>query len=174
MRRPSSNCDDRPDPNDVSLVVIHGISLPRGEFGTGLVEALFLNRLDTSLHPTLADLKGVRVSAHLFVARDGVVMQFVPFDRRAWHAGASRFRGRGGCNDFSIGIELEGVDDQPYEAAQYETLAAVIGALLVRYARITPSAIVGHCDIAPGRKTDPGISFDWRRLFAAIRPFGRS
>jgi len=174
VRRPSPNCDDRPDPHDISLVVIHGISLPPGEFGSGLVEELFLNRLDTSRHPALSDLRGVRVSAHLFIARDGDMTQFVPFDRRAWHAGSSRFRGRNRCNDFSIGIELEGVDDQPYEGSQYEALAGAVGALLLRYGRITPSAIVGHSDIAPGRKTDPGVAFDWRRLFAAIRPFGKS
>lgn len=173
VRRPSPNCDDRPDPHDVSLIVIHGISLPPGEFGTGLVEAFFLNRLDTAQHPALAGLADTRVSAHVFIARDGTVTQFVPFDRRAWHAGVSRFRGRSRCNDFSIGIELEGVDDAPYAAAQYDALGAVVATLLARYGRLTRSALVGHCDVAPGRKTDPGAAFDWRRLFAALGAFAR-
>jgi AmpD protein len=168
-RRQSPNCDDRPDPSDISLVVVHGISLPPGQFGTGLVEALFLNRLDVRADRRLADLDGVRVSAHVFIDRNGNVAQFVPFHRRAWHAGVSRHRGRERCNDFSVGVELEGVDDVPYTDAQYAVLERVLGALLARYPRLTLAAIVGHGDVAPGRKTDPGPAFDWPRLMAAVR-----
>jgi AmpD protein len=168
-RRPSPHCDDRPDRDDVSLIVVHGISLPPGRFGTGLVDDLFLGRLDCSKHPALSDLAGVRVSAHLFVERDGRVTQFVPFDRRAWHAGISSFRGRQRCNDFSIGIELEGADEVPYADAQYAVLVRILEALRRRYPRITLGAIVGHSDVAPGRKTDPGPAFDWVRVLREVR-----
>ena len=169
-RLASPNASTRPDPEDVSLVVIHGISLPPGEFGTGFVEALFTNTLDTTVDPSLADLTGVRVSSHLLIARRGGVSQFVPFDRCAWHAGVSSHRGRERCNDYSIGIELEGTDDRPYTQSQYDRLVDVLAALLGRYRRLSLAGIVGHSEIAPGRKTDPGPSFDWPRLY---RAFGR-
>ena len=165
-RSPNSNL--RPEPEDVSLVVVHGISLPPGRFGRGLVEELFLNILDTSQDERLADLEGVRVSAHLFIDRRGRTTQFVPFDKRAWHAGHSSWRGRAGCNDFSIGIELEGEDERPYTRAQYHRLHRVLEALLERYPRLSRSAIVGHQEVAPGRKTDPGPAFDWTGLLRAL------
>jgi len=159
----SPNQDDRPDV-DLSLIVVHGISLPPGVFGGVEVEHLFLNTLDTS-DPALADLSGVRVSSHLFIRRGGEVLQFVPFNKRAWHAGVSSFRGRKQCNDFSIGIELEGTDNQPYEAAQYATLGEVCAALMQTY---SIHEIRGHSDIAPGRKTDPGPAFRWTLLMREI------
>lgn len=167
-RCPSPNRDRRPDREEISLVVIHGISLPPGKFGTGLVEALFGNRLDPSADPRLADLEGVRVSAHLFIDRRGRTVQFVPFDERAWHAGVSGWRGRRCCNDFAVGIELEGVDDRPYTKAQYRRLGLVLRALLARYPRLSRSAIVGHQEIAPERKTDPGRAFDWAGLLGGL------
>ena len=168
LKRPSPNCNDRPRQGDIGLVVIHGITVPPGQFGTGLVEALFLNTLDLTVHPALADLEGVRVSAHLFIDRDGGVTQFVPFHRRAWHAGVSSFGGRENCNDFAIGIELEGTDDAAYEDGQYERLTGVLRGLFRRYPQLSPSRVVGHAEIAPGRKTDPGAAFDWRRVMASI------
>ncbi len=167
QRVPSPNCDDRPH-GEISLLVIHNISLPPGQFGGDAVTRLFLNRLDTASEPALADLAGLRVSAHLFIDRLGRMVQFVPFCRRAWHAGRSRYAGRPACNDFAIGIELEGTDTSGYEAVQMQTLAAVTRALLQRYPALAPQRIVGHCDIAPGRKTDPGPSFDWTQLRAAL------
>jgi len=169
----SPNANPRPDPEEVSLVVVHGISLPPGEFGTGAVEKLFTNRLDTRSDPRLADLEGVTVSAHLFIDRRGRTTQFVPFDERAWHAGVSSWRGREGCNDFAIGIELEGEDERPYTRAQYRRLHNVLEALLVKYPRLSRSAIVGHQEVAPGRKTDPGRAFDWRQLLAGLFRAGR-
>jgi len=144
------------------LIVIHGISLPPGEFGGAWIDDLFLGRLDQAAHPYFAEIAHVRVSAHLLIRRDGSVTQYVPFHLRAWHAGVSSFDGRAGCNDFSIGIELEGTDDVPYAEAQYLNLARVIAALQQAYPSLR--AIAGHEDIAPGRKTDPGASFDWARL----------
>ncbi len=167
-RLASPNCDERPDPAAVELVVVHAISLPPGRFGGRHVRDLFLNRLDPRAHPTFRSLDGVRVSAHLLVTRRGGVTQFVPFHRRAWHAGVSCWRGRTGCNDFAIGIELEGSDERAYTASQYRKLRTVLAALLARYPRLSPEAIVGHCEIAPGRKTDPGPSFDWSRLLAGV------
>ena len=167
-RAPSPNHDLRPDPEDISLVVVHGISLPPGTFGTGAVERFFCNTLDCSGDPRLADLAGVRVSAHLFVSRQGAVTQFVPFDRRAWHAGVSRWRGRTNCNDFSIGIELEGTDDSGYTNRQYAVLARILDTLVARYPRLDRSALVGHNEIAPGRKTDPGPRFDWRLVHRSM------
>ncbi len=164
----SPNSGRRPDPDDISLVVVHGISLPPGEFGTGHVEALFTNTLQFDAHPAFADLNGVHVSAHLLISRRGKLTQFVGFDRRAWHAGVSAYRGRTGCNDFSIGIELEGTDTRPYTDTQYARLGDVLGALFARYPKLSLSAVVGHAEVAPGRKTDPGPSFDWPRLLAAI------
>ncbi|MDY6956864.1 MAG: 1,6-anhydro-N-acetylmuramyl-L-alanine amidase AmpD [Pseudomonadota bacterium] len=162
--RPSPFCDRRPLGIDLSLLVIHGISLPAGQFTGNWVERLFLGRLVTGVPSELADLEGVRVSAHLFIRRCGKVIQFVSFRHRAWHAGVSEFQGRTQCNDFSIGVELEGTDTVPYTASQYERLVTISRLLMHAYPAITPDRIVGHCDIAPGRKTDPGDSFDWQRL----------
>ena len=164
----SPTCDARPDPADVSLLVVHAISLPPGRFGGPWVDRLFTNALDPKTHPYFATIHALRVSAHLFVSRRGRVRQYVPFDRRAWHAGASRFDGRGRCNDFSIGVELEGSDDVPFEPVQYRRLAQVARALMSAYPAITPSRIVGHSDVAPGRKTDPGPHFDWLRFAAEL------
>ena len=169
-RVPSPNQDARPDPRDVSLIVLHGISLPPGKFGGDAVEALFQNRLDCTSDPRLAGLEGVRVSAHVVIDRAGAVTQFVPFHRRAWHAGASCHGGRAGCNDYAIGIELEGTDDTPYENAQYEALGTILPALLAAYPRIDAGAIVGHAEIAPGRKTDRGASFEWPRALGSLFP----
>ncbi len=163
-RMPSPNCDERPVHCGVDVIVVHGISLPPGEFGGGHVDALFTNTLDPSAHAYFADIAALRLSAHLLIDRKGDVTQYVPFDRRAWHAGESCFQDRQRCNDFSVGIELEGTDDLPYEDIQYQRLAAVIRALMRRWPDITPERIVGHSDIAPGRKTDPGPAFDWKRL----------
>ncbi|HXG28979.1 MAG TPA: 1,6-anhydro-N-acetylmuramyl-L-alanine amidase AmpD [Nevskiales bacterium] len=168
-QRPSPNCDERPDPDDVSLLVVHGISLPPGEFGGPWIDDLFLNRLDPSRHPYFATISGLQVSSHLLIRRDGELIQYVPVHRRAWHAGTSCFQGRERCNDFSIGVELEGTDQIPYSPAQYRMLAAVACALMRAFPAITPDRIVGHSDIAPGRKTDPGEAFDWecfRRLLS--------
>lgn len=164
----SPNCDERPDTEDISLVVIHGISLPPGEYGGPWIEALFTNRLDCTAHPYFADMAGLRVSSHLLVRRDGELVQYVPFTRRAWHAGESCHDGRSACNDFSIGIELEGQDDEPYTSVQYERLAEVIKTLQQAFPRITRERIVGHSSIAPGRKTDPGPAFDWQLLHERI------
>ena len=157
----SPNRDGRPEGCGVELVVIHGISLPPGEFGTDDIERLFTNTLDWDAHPYYQRLKGLRVSAHLLIRRDGEMVQFVPLHERAWHAGESCFEGRDRCNDFSIGIELEGADDQPYEALQVERLSEVVRALFAAYPGLGPERVVRHSDIAPGRKTDPGPHFDW-------------
>lgn len=162
-RLPSPHCDARPH-GEVSLLVIHNISLPPGEFGGDAVARLFLGQLDTNAHPAFADLAGLRVSAHLFIDRGGALTQFVSFAERAWHAGRSRHAGRPNCNDFAIGIELEGTDTSGYEESQMNALAAVCRALLAHYPALTVQRIRGHCDIAPGRKTDPGPGFDWRQL----------
>lgn len=164
IHRSSPFCDDRPQTDAVELIVIHGISLPRGVFEGDAVDALFMGCLDVNRWPELEDVCGLRVSAHLLIRRDGAVVQYVPFDRRAWHAGESSFRGRSRCNDFSVGIELEGCDDIPYEPAQYDALVDIINALRVTYPSIGKDCVVGHSDIAPGRKTDPGSAFDWERL----------
>ena len=160
----SPHCDERPDASDISLLVIHNISLPPGEFGGDGVEQLFLGTLDCDLHPYYQQLRELRVSAHLFIRRDGELIQFVPYRQRAWHAGVSVFQGRPRCNDFAIGIELEGCDALPYSEAQYLALAAVSRDIMRRFPAITPARIVGHSDIAPGRKTDPGPAFDWPRF----------
>jgi AmpD protein len=146
------------------LIVIHNISLPPGEFGGDWIEALFTNRLDPSAHPYFTQVHRLRVSAHLLIRRSGTIIQFVPFHQRAWHAGKSNYRGRNQCNDFSIGIELEGADDTHYESVQYKKLAEVIRALVAAYPSLARDRIVGHEHIAPGRKTDPGPAFDWRRF----------
>lgn len=167
-RCPSPNFNQRPAGIAIDLLVIHNISLPPGEFGGGFVEALFTNRLDSRAHPAFADLRDLQVSAHFLIARDGTVTQFVPVTARAWHAGLSSFRGRANCNDFSVGIELEGTDDLPYTDAQYHHLAAVVRALRKIHPALADN-LVGHSDIAPGRKTDPGPAFDWQRLRSALR-----
>jgi N-acetyl-anhydromuramoyl-L-alanine amidase len=160
----SPNRDARPAGMEVDLLVIHGISLPPGEFGGPWIEHLFLNRLDPAVHPYFASIAGLKVSAHLLIRRDGELIQFVGFGERAWHAGLSSFEGRERCNDFSIGIELEGADEVPYTDHQYEVLGVSVREILARYPAIHPRRIVGHSEIAPGRKTDPGPAFDWARL----------
>jgi AmpD protein len=157
---PSPNCDARPPDSDITLLVVHNISLPPGRFGGNAIIELFTNRLDPSAHPYYRAIAKLRVSAHFLIRRNGRLIQFVPCALRAWHAGRSRWRGRSDCNDFSIGIELEGADDIAYERAQYATLARLTRALSRRY----PIAeVVGHSDIALGRKSDPGPAFDWDR-----------
>lgn len=166
QRIPSDNFDERPA-KEVSLIVVHCISLPAGHFGNHYVEQLFTNCLSLESHPDFADLKGLRVASHLFIRRDGAVIQFVPFDKRAWHAGESNFQGREQCNDFSIGIELEGVDSGEFNHSQYLRLVQVCN-LLTQHYQIPRDHIVGHSDIAPGRKTDPGSKFDWQRLRSGV------
>lgn len=160
-RVPSPNFDERPAGMPVDLVVLHNISLPPGQFGSGDVEAFFQNRLDASRHPFFETIRDVRVSAHFFVTRFGELVQFVACTQRAWHAGQSDFFGRQRCNDFSIGIEIEGCDDLPFTPAQYHTVAGLVRALRAAY---PVRAVAGHSDIAPGRKTDPGPHFDWQRF----------
>jgi AmpD protein len=157
---PSPNCDERPPDARIELLVIHNISLPPGEFGGPYVTDLFLNRLHPGAHPYFAGLAGLEVSAHFLIDREGGVTQYVPCELRAWHAGASSWRGRERCNDFSIGIEMEGTDDVPFTDAQYAALEALTKALFARYGEL---ALAGHSDVAPGRKTDPGAHFDWER-----------
>ena len=164
----SPHYDERPDPDDIGLVVIHNISLPPGQFGGRWIDDLFCGRLDPDAHPYFRDIAHLRVSSHLLIARDGAVTQYVPFDRRAWHAGVSNWQGRERCNDFSIGIELEGTDDLPFDDAQYARLVQVLPALFARYPRLGSRKLTGHSDIAPGRKTDPGPYFDWSRLHAML------
>ena len=171
----SPNHDERPAGCEPELVVVHGISLPPGEFGGPWIDRLFTNRLSASAHPAFAQIAGLRVSSHVLVRRDGELVQYVPFHLRAWHAGISSWCGRERCNDFSIGIELEGADTVPYEPVQYRQLAAVIAALWRHYPSLEAHALAGHADIAPGRKTDPGPSFDWqglRALLARAQPSG--
>jgi len=161
---PSPNCDDRPDPRDLSLIVVHNISLPPNEFGGEGIDQLFTNQLDPEEHPYYQQIHTLRVSSHLLIRRDGGIVQYVPFHQRAWHAGESSYCGRSTCNDFSIGIELEGADDIPYEDVQYTRLNEVIETLCNSYPTLSYDHITGHCDIAPGRKTDPGPVFDWQRV----------
>jgi len=200
--RESPHQDQRPDAGDISLLVIHAISLPPGEFArpapapdalhsqsiskpanpraanaatppaprTTYIDDLFLGQLNLAAHPYFETLRGLRVSAHLCIFRDGSITQYVPFNRRAWHAGVSQFGGRERCNDYSIGIELEGCDEQPFTAAQYLALTAATQALLHAYPAITRERITGHSDIAPGRKTDPGPHFDWPRFLGSLPP----
>jgi AmpD protein len=161
----SPNCDERPPGTEISLVVLHSISLPPGEYGGAAIERLFTNCLDPEAHPYFREICALKVSAHFLVRRDGSVVQFVPVERRAWHAGASSWRGRSRCNDFSVGIELEGSEEEPFAPAQYESLVS----LLKQLRRTLPLRdIAAHSDVAPGRKTDPGARFDWPRLLAAL------
>lgn len=165
----SPNCDERPEGCTVELIVIHGISLPPGHYGGPEIDQLFTNCLDPGGHPYFADMAHLKVSSHLLIRRDGELVQYVPFSKRAWHAGDSCFEGRTACNDFSVGIELEGLDEEAYTGVQYERLADVVNRLLAMFPRLSPEAITGHADIAPGRKTDPGPGFDWvhfRQLLA--------
>lgn len=165
---PSPNYNARPDPADISLLVIHGISLPPDQFGGADIDRFFTNCLDPDRHPYFREICGLQVSSHLLIRRDGEVVQYVPFGERAWHAGESEFDGRTNCNDFSIGIELEGSDHLPYEPIQYQRLQEVTRLLQQAYPAITRERIVGHCHIAPGRKTDPGPVFDWNWLLAGL------
>ena len=167
-RTPSPNFDERTDAKDISLLVIHCISLPPGEFGNPYIDRLFCNQLDPELHPYFKEIYQLTVSAHLLIKRSGEIVQYVAFDKRAWHAGKSEYGGRERCNDFSIGIELEGTEQTAYTDNQYSQLAAVIKLLLQSYPGLTRQRITGHSDIAPGRKTDPGASFDWPRLFSLL------
>ncbi|HET9653295.1 MAG TPA: 1,6-anhydro-N-acetylmuramyl-L-alanine amidase AmpD [Usitatibacter sp.] len=157
---PSPHHDERPEEAAISLLVIHNISLPPGEFGGPYIDDLFLGRLDAEAHPYFREIAGLRVSSHFLIRRDGELMQYVPCELRAWHAGASRWKGRERCNDFSIGVELEGADDVPFAEPQYDTLVALTRAIFERYGELD---IAGHSDVAPGRKTDPGPFFDWAR-----------
>ncbi|MEZ5568162.1 MAG: 1,6-anhydro-N-acetylmuramyl-L-alanine amidase AmpD [Halioglobus sp.] len=167
-RVPSPNRGPRPAGCAPELLVIHNISLPPGCYEGDCVERFFSNRLDWDEHPYFAEIRGVQVSAHLLVRRDGELVQFVDFGERAWHAGVSHYSGRDNCNDFSIGIELEGTDEEPYTDAQYAALVAVTRLLLAFYPGLSASHIAGHSDIAPGRKSDPGPAFDWHRYRAAL------
>jgi AmpD protein len=166
----SPNRDERPAwaGIGVDLLVVHGISLPPGQFGGDAIDRLFTNTLDAGAHPSFAGLDGLRVSAHALIRRDGAVVQYVPFHERAWHAGVSAWRGRSGCNDFSVGVELEGTDTTPYAAVQYEALATIVGALATAYPAFDPAELAGHADVAPERKTDPGPAFEWQRLSALL------
>ena len=165
----SPNCDDRPPGLAPELIVVHGISLPPGEFGGPWIDALFTNSLPAEAHPYFATIAGLRVSAHLLIGRDGAVVQYVSFNRRAWHAGQSEWRGRERCNDYSIGIELEGTDAAAYTSTQYAVLARIVAELCRAYPTLSADALVGHSDVAPGRKSDPGIAFDWPLLRSLLR-----
>jgi AmpD protein len=165
----SPHFDARPKGSAPELLIVHGISLPPGEFGGPWIDRLFTGTLPADAHPSFRERAGLRVSAHMFIRRDGQIVQYVPCSARAWHAGQSQYRGRSNCNDFSIGIELEGTDDTPYTDAQYAQLAALAAALLGAYDSLNEEHIVGHSDVAPGRKTDPGASFDWPRWRALLQ-----
>jgi AmpD protein len=165
----SPNCDVRPGNARPELIVIHGISLPPGRYGGPWIEQLFLNALPAEADPYFQTIQHLRVSSHALIARDGGLTQYVPFGLRAWHAGTSHWRGRDACNDFSIGIELEGTDDEAYDERQYAALAELIATLQRSYPSLAEGWIAGHSDIAPGRKTDPGPAFDWRQLERDLR-----
>jgi AmpD protein len=164
----SPHFDERPSGVATDLIIVHGISLPPGEYGGPWIDRLFTGCLPPDVHPYFHEIAGRRVSAHALVRRTGAIVQYVPFGKRAWHAGVSEYQGRNACNDFSIGIELEGSDEEAYAAEQYAALTELIGALLASYPALSRERIVGHSDVAPGRKTDPGPSFDWARLRAGI------
>jgi AmpD protein len=165
----SPHCDARPPGAAPELLVVHGISLPPGEFGGPWIDRLFCGDLPATADPRFDAVAPLRVSAHALIDRRGAISQYVPFQQRAWHAGVSSYRGREACNDFSIGIELEGTDELPYEAEQYQSLVRLIVALRSAYPALGEEALVGHSDIAPGRKSDPGPAFDWERLRALLR-----
>jgi AmpD protein len=164
----SPHADARPAGTSPSLIVVHGISVPPGDFGGPWIDQLFTGNLSPEVHPDFASIAALRVSAHGLIRRDGAVTQYVPFSMRAWHAGKSSFEGREACNDYSIGIELEGTDVLPYADPQYQVLGHLIRALCAAYPTLSTARVVGHSDIAPGRKTDPGAAFDWPRLRALI------
>jgi len=164
---PSANYNDRPSV-DINMLVIHNISLPPNQFGGSYIEDFFCNQLDCNAHPYFQQIKDLQVSAHLLIHRDGSVVQFVPFNKRAWHAGRSEYKGDKECNDFSIGIELEGSDDIPFEELQYAKLTQVTQAIMQAYPGINTERIVGHSDIAPSRKTDPGECFDWDKYRSCL------
>jgi N-acetyl-anhydromuramoyl-L-alanine amidase len=165
----SPNCDERPDVSDIELLVIHGISLPPKEYGGDFIDHLFTNTLDRDAHPYFSEIHHLRVSSHLLIDRKGQVTQYVPFIKRAWHAGVSCFGDREQCNDFAIGIELEGCDDEAYCDIQYKILAQITNLICQRWQKITKDRIVGHSDIAPGRKTDPGPAFDKDYYFSLLK-----
>lgn len=165
---PSNHFDARPKGGDIDLLVIHNISLPPGEFGGGHIQAFFTDKLDASIHSYFSSIQALKVASHLLIERGGEVTQFVSFEDRAWHAGRSEFHGRANCNDYSIGIELEGTDDLPYTDHQYEKLTKITQLLMGVYKKITKDHIAGHCDIAPDRKTDPGPAFDWTRYLSQL------
>ena len=169
LQVPSPNQDTRPKGVKPELILIHGISLPPGEFGGSAVRSLFTNSLDWSTHPYYTQIRGLLVSTHLFIPRQGQIVQFVPLERRAWHAGKSNFQGKQFCNDFSIGIELEGTDDVPYTDEQYARLILVVEAIFDAYPEISIRKIAGHCDVSSGRKTDPGPAFDWLRMYDGLK-----
>ncbi|MGA7539913.1 MAG: 1,6-anhydro-N-acetylmuramyl-L-alanine amidase AmpD [Steroidobacteraceae bacterium] len=166
----SPHFDARPQGAAPELIVVHGISLPPGEFGGPWIDHLFAGDLPPDAHPSFRDIAALRVSAHAVIRRDGGITQYVPFPLRAWHAGQSQYQGRSACNDFSIGIELEGTDTMPYTDAQYESLALLVRALLATYPTLAADRIAGHSDIAPGRKTDPGPAFEWQRWRKMLQP----
>ncbi len=168
----SPHCDARPAGLAPELIVIHGISVPAGQFGGPWIDRLFAGDLPADAHPEFASIASSRVSAHALIWRTGQITQYVPFGARAWHAGVSTYAGRGACNDFSVGIELEGTDSVPYEEAQYHALSALIDALCRAYPTLSRERVVGHSDIAPGRKTDPGPRFDWARLTRMLQRAG--
>jgi N-acetyl-anhydromuramoyl-L-alanine amidase len=164
----SPHCDARPAGAAPTLLVVHGISLPPGEFGGPWIDRLFTGALPPEAHPYFKEIEGLRASAHALIRRDGQIVQYVPFGERAWHAGRSVYQGREACNDFSIGVELEGTDDTPYTEPQYRQLATLLAALISAYPTLSTERLVGHSDIAPGRKTDPGPAFEWPRLRALL------
>ena len=164
----SPHFDQRPPGVLPELIVVHGISLPPGEFGGPWIDRLFTGNLPASAHPAFAAIAGLRVSAHAVIRRDGAITQYVPFAARAWHAGESSYRGRAACNDFSVGIELEGTDEMAYMTPQYQSLASLVRSLCAAYPTLHTERLTGHSDIAPGRKTDPGPAFDWPRLRALL------
>lgn len=163
-QKASPNFDRRPRETDISLIVIHGISLPPGEFGGNHIDQLFCNELDPNAHSYFKKIEGLKVSSHFLIRRDGELVQYVPVHQRAWHAGVSSFEKRDNCNDFSVGIELEGDDHTPYTDDQYQELSNLINSLIQSYPMLNEKNIAGHSDIAPGRKTDPGDAFDWDKL----------
>ncbi|MGE8540258.1 1,6-anhydro-N-acetylmuramyl-L-alanine amidase AmpD [Acinetobacter sp. ANC 3813] len=167
---PSPNYNQRPEHTEIQLLVVHNISLPPSQFGGGYIEQFFQNQLDWSVHPYFQSIEGMQVSAHLLILRSGEVLQFVNFKDRAWHAGRSSYLGQKECNDYSIGIELEGSDDLPFEQAQYDALTAVTACLQRAYPKLQQH-LAGHSDIAPGRKTDPGPFFDWSKFRAQLHHF---
>ena len=169
---PSPNCDERPIAEDISLIVVHCISLPPEQFGGCYIDQLFCNQLNPDQHPYFKAIHQLKVSSHLLIKRTGEIVQYVPFNKRAWHAGISAYKGREKCNDFSIGIELEGSETQAYTDLQYQQLALVSKTLLANYPRLSSEGITGHSDIAPGRKTDPGDTFNWNTLLSALKNEG--